>query len=47
MESIVLIPTQESINERLDKYISENTQDLSRSYVSILAKEGAIISNGK
>lgn len=47
MEKIVLIPKEENIGERIDKFISDNTEDISRSYVATLSKEGLIICNGK
>lgn len=47
MESIILIPNSISVGERLDKYISENVENLSRSYAASLSKEGLIICEGK
>lgn len=47
MENIVLTPGTDDIGERLDKYISENTEDISRSYAATLAKNGAITFSGK
>ena len=46
MEKIVLIPNEENVGERIDKYISDNTEDISRSYVATLSKNGLIICNG-
>lgn len=47
MESIVLSPDECSAGERLDKYISENISDISRSYAAVLAKDGLIECEGK
>ncbi len=47
MEKIVLIPKEENFGERIDKFISDNTDDISRSYVATLSKSGLIICNGK
>ena len=47
MENIVLTPEKDDIGERLDKYISENTEDISRSYAATLAKSGLVTFNGR
>ena len=47
MENIILTPDETNIGERLDKYISENTEDISRSYAATLSKNGAITAGGK
>ena len=47
MESIVLSPDECYAGERLDKYISENISDISRSYAAALAKDGLIVCEGK
>lgn len=47
MESIILTPESVNIGERLDKYISDNTEDISRSYAATLSKNGAITCCGK
>lgn len=47
MESIVLSPDECSVGERLDKYISENISEISRSYAAVLAKDGLIECEGK
>ncbi len=47
MENIVLIPEASDIGERLDKFVSEKTEDISRSYAATLSKNGAITSNNK
>ena len=47
MENIVLIPEASDIGERLDKFISEKTEDISRSYAATLSKNGAITFNNK
>ena len=47
MENIILTPDEKNIGERLDKYISENTEDISRSYAATLSKNGAITAGGK
>ncbi len=47
MENIVLTPGVDNIGERLDKYISENTEDISRSYAAVLSKNGAITCGDK
>ncbi len=47
MENIILTPLACDVGERLDKYISENTEDISRSYVQTLSKNGHVSSNGK
>ncbi len=47
MEKIVLVPEEKNIGERLDKFISENTEDISRSYAATLANDGGITCNGK
>ena len=47
MENIVLIPEASDIGERLDKFVSEKTEDISRSYAATLSKNGAITFNNK
>ncbi len=47
MEKIVLIPNEENVGDRIDKFISDNTEDISRSYVATLSKDGLIVCNGK
>lgn len=47
MENIILTPTACDIGERLDKYISENTEDISRSYAQTLSKNSLVSANGK
>ena len=47
MENIVLTPDENFAGQRLDKFISEETEDISRSYVQTLAKDGKIFVNGK
>ena len=42
MESIVLNPTTDDAGLRLDVYISKNVEDVSRSFVQTLAKDGLI-----
>lgn len=47
MENIILTPETDDIGERLDKYISENTADISRSYAQTLSKNGLVSADGK
>ena len=47
MEVIVIIADENSAGERIDKYISENTDDISRSFAATLAGDGAVLVNGK
>ena len=47
MESIVLRPDAANVGERIDKYISENMEDISRSYAQTLSKDGLVTSDGK
>jgi len=47
MESIVLTPDITNVGERLDKYVSENVENLSRSYAASLTKEGLILCGEK
>ncbi len=47
MENIVLIPEASDIGERLDKFVSEKTEDISRSYAATLSKNGAITFDNK
>lgn len=47
MENIILTPVACDVGERLDKYISENTEDISRSYAQTLSKNGLVSANGK
>ena len=47
MENIVLTPENSSAGERLDKFISENISEISRSYAASLAKEGLVVCEGK
>lgn len=47
MENIVLIPEASDTGERLDKFVSEKTEDISRSYAATLSKNGAITSDNK
>ena len=47
MENIVLTPEDSSAGERLDKFISENISEISRSYAASLAKAGLIMCEGK
>lgn len=47
MEKIVLIPEEFDAGERLDKFVSEKTEDISRSYAATLSKNGAITSDNK
>lgn len=42
MENIVLNPQKEYIGTRLDKYISEAVEDISRSYAQTLCKDGNV-----
>ena len=46
MECIVLTPKAEDSGIRIDKYVSENTEDISRSYAQTLSKNGLITLNG-
>lgn len=41
------IPTSNPNNLRIDKYISENAYDISRSYAATLCEEGKVTVNGK
>ena len=41
------IPTSNPNNLRIDKYISENADDISRSYAATLCEEGKVTVNGK
>lgn len=47
MEKIVLVPEEKHIGERLDKFVSENTEDISRSYAATLSNNGGITCDGK
>ncbi|MCX7714724.1 MAG: RluA family pseudouridine synthase [Clostridia bacterium] len=48
MKKVVLTVQEENKNERLDKFISDNTDDISRSYAARLADEGLIrLSDGR
>ncbi len=47
MEKIILIPEEKDIGERLDKFVSENTEDISRSYAATLCADGKICCGGK
>ncbi len=47
MEQTVLIINEENVNIRLDKYLKDNLQDLSRSYIQELIDEGYVLVNGK
>lgn len=46
MQKITLIPNEQNAGERLDKYISDNS-DISRSYASKLCSDGLVLMNGK
>jgi len=46
MESIILTPNLDDIGSRLDKFISDNIEDVSRSYAQTLSKDGNVICNG-
>ena len=46
MEKLTL-PASNPNNLRIDKYISENADDISRSYAATLCEEGKILVNGK
>ena len=47
MEHIILTPEQSYAGERLDKYISENIEGISRSYAATLAGKGLVVCNNK
>lgn len=47
MENIILTPGNCDVGERLDKYISENTEDISRSYAQTLSKNGLVSASGR
>lgn len=47
MEEIILTAGDEYSGVRLDKFISENTDDISRSFAANLAGDGAVFVNGK
>lgn len=47
MEIVVLKPDTNNIGDRIDKYISENIDDISRSYAAELTKIGAVVSGEK
>lgn len=47
MKEIALIARDESSGERLDKYISEEIADISRSYAARLAEEKRVLCEGK
>lgn len=47
MENIVLMPDSKYAGQRLDKYVSEEAEDISRSFVQVLSKDGKILVNGK
>jgi len=42
-----LHPTRADLNERLDKYVAANLQDLSRSYIQQLIEDGRVMVDGK
>ena len=46
MENIVLNPAKSDAGERLDKFISDNVEDVSRSYAAMLCKDAKITSMG-
>lgn len=46
MEEVILIVTAQADGERLDKFVSDNTE-LSRSFAAKLAKEGSVYIGGK
>ena len=47
MDTIILNTTEDFAGIRLDKYISDQVDDLSRSFIQNLIDEGEIIVNGK
>ena len=47
MELIEIYETEEEDNERLDFYLAENIENLSRTYIQKLIKEGLVLVNGK
>ena len=42
MESIILMPSDENKGQRLDKYLSDEIEDVSRSYAAVLSADGLI-----
>ena len=47
MEELILYAGREAAGERLDKFISENAEGISRSYAAKLSEEGMVFANGK
>lgn len=47
MNVIALTAAAENKGERIDKFISENTEDISRSYAAKLCADGLVLVNGK
>ncbi len=47
MEELIIIVEENASGVRLDKFISENTEDISRSFAANLAEEGRIFVNEK
>lgn len=47
MEQLVLNVDENNVNIRLDKFIKDNTNDLSREYIQKLIDEGYVLVNGK
>ncbi len=47
MNVIALTAAAENKGERIDKFISENTEDISRSYAARLCADGLVLVNGK
>ncbi len=47
MGNIVLTPQADDVGERLDKFVSDNIEDVSRSFAQNLSKSGKITCNGK
>ena len=47
MEELVLKINEETVGVRLDKYLKDNFEDLSRGYIQELIDEGYVLVNGK
>lgn len=47
MENIIITPNESDIGERIDKFLSQSINDLSRSYAQALSKNGMVTSQGK
>lgn len=44
MNKVILQPDENSVNERLDKFIADNTENISRSYAAKLCDDGMVVS---